>query len=693
MANHFMENSMTKKYGFNVIGNLTHASGLGEIARTEIKHIKKQGHPISLKDIGEHDPRSNEIDEYKNLINKMKLDSWPYEINLFCHGADFYSHPFWENSPPLDNRINIVIIFWELQYLSERMKEWLARMDLILAPSLFIKEILEKNLPYTKIIHYPNILEIPKKPRVNRKKFSIKKDVFVFLIAFDALSDFYRKNPFAAIKAFQKAFPKENKQVSLVVKIKNVDFLEFHMLSHEKKSMALLKEIISKDDRIQLITKNISAKELFSFYAACDAYISLHRAEGLGLIGMEMMSLGIPTIQTAWSGNMDIATNDNCGLVDYDLVKKIKLLHPAYKPLSDDHNLFWAEAKIDSAAEIMRKLFASPEYYKKLIVGGKKAISERNNTSRQTVFGEIEALYKKIILLRHKNNFELNKTQNENNPKNAKSFVSYSQNMEDAVLYRALKDINKGLYIDIGAQSPDLDSVTKAFFERGWRGINVEPNPFFHEQLNGKRKNDINLLCAIGSKNCIKTFYIIEDTGLSTLKKNIALQHKKSGFKVKTKKVNISTLNQIWESYIPENYDVHFLKIDAEGSELEIIKGNNWLKNRPWIILVESMEPNRQIECHKPWEKYLLKNKYKMVYADGLNRFYLAKEREGLLPTFKYPPNIFDNITTSKELNLQLQIKNLQLENNLIKQSRSWKVTRPLRFINQKISNLKKKFL
>ena len=54
-------------------------------------------------------------------------------------------------------------------------------------------------------------------------------------------------------------------------------------------------------------------------------------------------------------------------------------------------------------------------------------------------------------------------------------FVSYAQNFEDVILWRALHDVTPGFYIDIGANSPTIDSVTKAFYERGWRGINVEP--------------------------------------------------------------------------------------------------------------------------------------------------------------------------------------------------------------------------
>ena len=54
-------------------------------------------------------------------------------------------------------------------------------------------------------------------------------------------------------------------------------------------------------------------------------------------------------------------------------------------------------------------------------------------------------------------------------------FVSYAQNYEDVILWRALKHIKNGFYVDCGAYDPNRDSVTRAFYERGWRGINIEP--------------------------------------------------------------------------------------------------------------------------------------------------------------------------------------------------------------------------
>ena len=63
------------------------------------------------------------------------------------------------------------------------------------------------------------------------------------------------------------------------------------------------------------------------------------------------------------------------------------------------------------------------------------------------------------------------------------SIVSYAQNFEDVMLHRALKNIDQGFYIDVGANDPEIDSVTKAFYDMGWRGINIEPVAEWFEKL------------------------------------------------------------------------------------------------------------------------------------------------------------------------------------------------------------------
>ena len=84
--------------------------------------------------------------------------------------------------------------------------------------------------------------------------------------------------------------------------------------------------------------------------------------------------------------------------------------------------------------------------------------------------------------------------------KYAKSgIISYAQNREDILLWRALRDLRKGFYIDVGAEDPTQDSVTRAFYERGWQGINVEPVQGHFDKLCTERPRDLTLQVAIGS--------------------------------------------------------------------------------------------------------------------------------------------------------------------------------------------------
>ena len=86
-------------------------------------------------------------------------------------------------------------------------------------------------------------------------------------------------------------------------------------------------------------------------------------------------------------------------------------------------------------------------------------------------------------------------------------FISYAQNMEDVLLWRCFKDLENGTYIDVGANDPSEDSVTKAFYDRGWSGINIEPIQRHHDDLTAQRPRDINLRVAAVRVRYIRSFF------------------------------------------------------------------------------------------------------------------------------------------------------------------------------------------
>ncbi len=234
------------------------------------------------------------------------------------------------------------------------------------------------------------------------------------------------------------------------------------------------------------------------------------------------------------------------------------------------------------------------------------------------------------------------------------SFISYAQNYEDVMLWRALKHVKNGFYIDVGANDPVEDSVTKAFYDAGWKGINIEPLKSHYQDLVVARPNDINLLCAAGSVSGQVALWECEVRGWATSSPDVILQHKQAGYTGVLNKVPVFPLADICEQHVQG--EIHFLKIDVEGYEKDVLKGMNFKKFRPWIVVVEATKPNSAEETHDEWEALIVKNSYVFAYADGLNRFYVSKERTpNLLNMLRNPPNIFDNFIQFKQLKSELR--------------------------------------
>jgi len=222
------------------------------------------------------------------------------------------------------------------------------------------------------------------------------------------------------------------------------------------------------------------------------------------------------------------------------------------------------------------------------------------------------------------------------------SIISYAQNFEDVMLWRALKHVKCGFYIDVGANDPVIDSVTKLFYDSGWRGINVEPDEQWFLKLEAERPRDINLQCAAADYDGELNFYVLPNTGLSTSNKTIAERHEhERNYTKQIQTVSARTLTEICEQY--NTSSIHFLKVDVEGAEKAVLDGLDLQMVRPWIVIVEATRPNSQEDDYVSWEPGLLSSNYKFVYFDGLNRFYLAAEHNELADCFNLPPNIWDD--------------------------------------------------
>jgi glycosyltransferase involved in cell wall biosynthesis len=167
----------------------------------------------------------------------------------------------------------------------------------------------------------------------------------VFLFTFDAESVVERKNPLGLIRAFRAAF-KNVSDVRLVLKLARGG-------EGVRRS---LREASGNDDRLVLIDTVLDRSEIHSLIAACDCYVSLHRAEGFGLTIAEAMALGKPVIATSYSGNADFMTPTNSLQVGYELIE----LERDFGPYPRGSR--WADPDLRQASEFMRSTYENREW-------------------------------------------------------------------------------------------------------------------------------------------------------------------------------------------------------------------------------------------------------------------------------------------------------------------------------------------
>jgi FkbM family methyltransferase len=224
-----------------------------------------------------------------------------------------------------------------------------------------------------------------------------------------------------------------------------------------------------------------------------------------------------------------------------------------------------------------------------------------------------------------------------------RTLVSYAQNGEDIVLWRVLGHVPNGRYVDVGANSPEDDSVTKLMYDQGWSGVNVEPVPIFAEQLRAARTRDVVIEAAVTRDDGgTITFHEVPETGLSTLRAEFvtadaALEHGVRALMVATR-----TLQGIVEEHLAEE-EVHFCKVDVEGAEAEVLASVDLGRWRPWVLVIEATRPNSAEPTHGEWESAVLEAGYRFCMFDGLSRWYVSDEHADLQAALSYPACILDD--------------------------------------------------
>ncbi|CAN5364617.1 hypothetical protein BH11ACT1_BH11ACT1_06740 [soil metagenome] len=235
------------------------------------------------------------------------------------------------------------------------------------------------------------------------------------------------------------------------------------------------------------------------------------------------------------------------------------------------------------------------------------------------------------------------------------AFVSYAQNGEDVVLWRALRSVTDGRYVEVGANHPTIDSVTRAFYDRGWSGITVEPVSYFADLHRAARPRDRLFEAAVSSSSKASVqLHMVPGTGLSTLVDEVSANHERAGIGHVDVTVPVVQLDTLLADTGWEPTGIHFLLIDVEGAERSVLETIDLARWRPWVVVVESTAPNSTVQTQAEWEHLLLGSDYEFCLFDGVSRFYVAREHAAELGArLSYPACPLDDFVTDDDLRVE----------------------------------------
>lgn len=347
--------------GVNLIGSIRAENGLGQSCRLVANQLKESRLNFSIFNIN-FDANLRENDQtYENYIS----NALPYGINLFHINPCELGSVVMRIPDVWNKHYNIAFWLWELGEFPDEWVKYCQLFDEIWTPSEFagggVKKktsVVVKTMPYT--------VSALADENCTREFFGLPDDKFLYLVMYDANSTNGRKNPEGAIEAYKKAFPKEKEDHGLVIKINNVT----------KNILRSLQQSLTGYQNIYFITDVLEKSKVNSLIKCADVLVSLHRAEGFGLVLAEAMLLGTPVIATNWSSNTEFMDSKSSCMVKYQLVAS-KKREGLYKK-----GCIWAEPDVEDAAASMLRLKNDQLFYEEKKKKGEQCLRERLNAEQ-----------------------------------------------------------------------------------------------------------------------------------------------------------------------------------------------------------------------------------------------------------------------------------------------------------------------
>jgi glycosyltransferase involved in cell wall biosynthesis len=339
--------------------NFNNSSGV--VGRLMQQALEAAGIPFNVFDLCDSQKISGEIKNTELYKVNLIISNVAF---VHCEISTLLSFNF-----GFEDFYNIGYLIWELAELPDSFCSHLSMFQEIWTLSEFCTNAIKGKIS-VPVLTVPLYADSNRTVQENgRDLFGVKKDVFLFMTAFDCNSFMSRKNPLAAVRAFLEAFSPNNQNIGLMIKLTYSETYKKHIES--------LHHLLSNYPNIYYIDKYLTDEEMRTLLYISDTYITLHRAEGFGLIPLEAMALGTPVISTAWSGNMEYMNHMNTALVGYTLIP----VDGQYVGTTQGDGFVWANPDIKEASRYMQQMVCDNEWKESLIINGKNTAIEHYNVT------------------------------------------------------------------------------------------------------------------------------------------------------------------------------------------------------------------------------------------------------------------------------------------------------------------------
>ena len=365
--------------GITFIGDVRAEIGLGQSARLVVGEIAKSCVPFTVYQVD----MDGHLQANDHSCDEVISQTTPYGINLFHINpyelGVLYSQlgkEVWQK------RYNIVFWLWELQEFPEEWKACFPLVDEVWTPSEFTSASIRKVID-VPVVTIPYAVKAPINAVYDRHYFHLPEKQILYLAMYDCNSTIGRKNPMGAIEAYKQAFPLETDGASdhgLVLKINNV----------REEELGILKEALVGYENVYFITDTLSKLEVNSLIASVDVFVSLHRAEGFGLVMAEAMLNETVCVATDWSSNTEFMNEDVACMVPCKLVT-IEQGDTQYRT-----GYHWADPDVAVTAEYISKLYLDKEYRLRKAELAKKYIEDKLSMEQATrlIRERVEHIYR-----------------------------------------------------------------------------------------------------------------------------------------------------------------------------------------------------------------------------------------------------------------------------------------------------------